>query len=273
MAARKVRVALAQFGARLGDVSYNLRNCVSLVKQAAERQADIIVFPELCFTGYQLQILGDEVHRLSDAWYEEIDRTLKEASKAGNIHIVAGLCENADGVYYNAAYLYNRQGERAGCYRKAFSFGLEGNFFASGTEFSVFDTDFGRVGILLCYDIGFPETARKLSLAGAELLCIPAAWRAQDERAWDLNVASRAMENQIYAVGVNHAGQFGDLRLFGKSCVSGPDGRVLLQMGYDEQELGFCDIDLSVLEPLHRKPGYRYDLKRSKALSFQKFHI
>ncbi len=260
MKGKKVRVALAQFEAVLGDVAQNLQNGISLVEQAAAGNADVIVFPELCFTGYQLQLLGKQVHSLSDAWNAEIERTLKKAAQTANLNIITGLCEKIGSTYYNTACLYNRQGERAGCHRKNFAFGAERDFFSDGQELRTFDTDFGRIGILICYDIGFPETARRLSLAGAEILFFPSAWRVEDERAWELNVASRALENQVYTVAVNHAGMFGGLHLFGRSCACGPDGNVLVQLGYDRQELQFCDLDLSVLNPLHRSPGYRFDL-------------
>lgn len=266
MRAKKVRVALAQFTAVLGDVAQNLQNGVSLVKEAAAEHADIIVFPELCFTGYQLQMLGERVHSLSDQWNGEIEDTLKNAARDANLNIITGLCENINGTYYNTACLYNRQGERSGCHRKNFAFGAERDFFSNGQDLQVFDTDFGRIGILICYDIGFPETARQLSLAGAEILFFPSAWRIEDERAWELNVASRALENQVYTVGVNHAGQFGDLRLFGRSYACGPTGNVLVQLGYDKQELQFCDLDLSVLKPLHCSPGYRFDLASKASL-------
>ena len=261
-----VRVALAQFEAALGDVTRNLENGVSLVKQAAAEKADIIVFPELCFTGYQMQMLGEQVHSLSDQWNDTIERTLKGAARAANMNIITGLCEKIDGTYYNTACLYNRQGERTGCHRKNFAFGSERDYFTNGQELRTFDTDFGRIGILICYDIGFPETSRRLSLDGAEILFVPSAWRFEDKRAWELNIASRALENQVYAVGVNHAGRFGGLRLFGRSYACGPDGNVLVQLGYDRQELKFCDLDLSVLEALHHRPGYRFDLAARGAL-------
>ena len=112
MKGKKVRVALAQFEAVLGDVAQNLQNGISLVEQAAAGNADVIVFPELCFTGYQLQLLGKQVHSLSDAWNAEIERTLKKAAQTANLNIITGLCEKIGSTYYNTACLYNRQGER-----------------------------------------------------------------------------------------------------------------------------------------------------------------
>ena len=266
MAARIVNIALAQTSPVLGKISDNLDAAVRLTEQAAAEGADLILFPELCFTGYQLELLGKEILRLSDEWNEQIHDTLSRCARASRINIVAGLCEQSDGSYYNTACIYDRQGRRAGSYRKLFSFATEGSFFAKGSSLPVFDLDFGRVGVLICYDAGFPETARSLSLSGAEVLLIPAAWRIQERRAWDLDVTVRAMENQVYSVGVNQTGQYGDLHLFGGSLACGPAGEVLTRLSDDRPELGFCRMDLGVLETLHRRPGYRYDLQRSKVI-------
>ena len=166
------------------------------------------------------------------------------------IYAIAGLCVKESELYYNAARLYDRSGRCAGEYRKAFAFGDEAHYFAKGGEFPVFDTDFGKIGILICYDIGFPEPSRHLCAAGAQIVFIPSAWRIQDENAWMLNVPSRALENQYFTAAVNHAGLFGDLRLFGRSFVCGPDGKPVLQLGYDQQMLGVCTVDLDCVAQL-----------------------
>ena len=266
MSDRIARVALAQMTPRLGDVAANLQTAEDLAAQAAAGGADLVVFPEMCFSGYQLELMGEEMLRLGALWQERIDGTLARIARSSGVNLIAGLCEKEGDAFFNAAYLYGRQGERIGRYRKIFAFGSEGRFFSGGTGLPVFDTDFGRVGILICYDAGFPEIARRLSLAGAEILVIPAAWRIQELRAWELDVAVRALENQVYSVGVNQAGQYGDLRLFGRSLVCGTLGEILLQLPDDRQALGFCDLDLGVLSGMHQRPGYRYDLERSDVI-------
>ena len=259
-----VRVALAQTQPKIGDVAYNLQQCVSFIEKAAVNNADLVVFPELYFTGYNLQELDTRVHTLSDEWLPEIHRTLCEVSKANNIYVIVGLCEQIDGEYYNTARLYGRNGELVGTHKKIFLFELERNYFSRGTEFKVFDTDFGRLAMLICYDIGFPETARKMALLGADLLVFPAAWCERDCHSWLLNVPSRALENQVYSVGVNHAGHFGDVHLCGSSLVSNPDGRIALQLGHDEPQLAFCDIDMSIPKQMQAMESYRYDFERTK---------
>ncbi|MGI6297422.1 MAG: nitrilase-related carbon-nitrogen hydrolase [Minisyncoccales bacterium] len=263
---RKVGIGLAQTQARLGDVKANIENAVSLIRQAAGMGADIVLFPELCFTGYQMKLLGPRIHALSDEWRPRIDEAMSAVTAECGVYAIAGLCMREGQTYYNAAHLYDRNGRLAGEYRKAFAFDLERNYFAKGKDFPVFDTDFGKIGILICYDIGFPETARYLSISGAEVLFILAAWRAQDEHVWNLNVPSRALENQCFAAAVNHAGVFGDLRLFGRSMVCDPLGRTVLQLGYDKQMVGVCTIDLDEVASLRAEPGYYVDYMASEAI-------
>ncbi|MEL7601570.1 MAG: nitrilase-related carbon-nitrogen hydrolase [Bacillota bacterium] len=264
--ARTVNIALAQTRARLGNVQANLENAISMVRGAANMGADIVLLPELCFTGYQLELLGDRLFTLSDEWRERIDDAMGAVASECGIYVIAGLCVNENGLYYNAARLYDRGGRCAGEYRKVFAFANERHYFERGGGFPVFDTDFGKIGILICYDIGFPEPSRYLCAAGAEIVFIPSAWRIQDENAWMLNVPSRALENQYFTAAVNHAGTFGDLRLFGRSLVCGPDGRPILQLGYDEQMLGMCTVDLDMVAQLRLEPGYVADYMASEAI-------
>ena len=264
--ARTVNIALAQTRAQLGNVQTNLDNAITMIRDAANMGADIVLLPELCFTGYQLELLGKKLFSLSDEWRTRIDDAMGAVTSECGIYAIAGLCVRENGLYYNAARLYDRSGGCAGEYRKAFAFGNEGHYFAKGGGFPVFDTDFGKIGILICYDIGFPEPSRYLCAAGAQIVFIPSAWRIQDENAWMLNVPSRALENQYFTAAVNHVGLFGDLRLFGRSLVCGPDGKPVLQLGYDEQMLGVCTVDLDRVAQLRAEPGYVRDYMASSVI-------
>lgn len=263
---KRVNIALAQTRAQLGDVRANIENAKTMIIRAADMGADVVLLPELCFTGYQLDLLGDKLCSLSDQWQDQIDEAMGSIAAKCGIYVIAGLCVGDGNLHYNAARMYDRTGKCAGEYRKAFAFAGERNYFTCGSEFPVFNTDFGKIGILICYDIGFPEPARYLCSAGAQIIFIPAAWRAQDEYSWNLNVPSRALENQCFTVGVNHGGVYGDLKLFGRSLICGPDGRPILQLGYDEQMLGICSVDLSETTKMREAPGYYSDYMASKII-------
>ncbi|MDR1134455.1 MAG: carbon-nitrogen hydrolase family protein [Synergistaceae bacterium] len=260
---RNVKIALGQMAVELGNVEDNIRTAERMIEQAAEAGADLILLPELCFTGYNLDILGQDTCGLSEKFALPIHAALSGSARRGGLYVLAGLGIKKGGELFNAALLYDRSGAIAGEYHKTFLFGREGEFFARGSGSSVFVTDFGRVGVLICYDIGFPEMVRLLSLDGAELLTVLAAWRYQDEMAWDLNVRSRALENQLFTVAVNQAARYDNLRLFGGSMAVGPDGQTIIKMENDRGALGVCDIDLEQAENLRKFPGYYQDFSKS----------
>ncbi|HYE82457.1 MAG TPA: nitrilase-related carbon-nitrogen hydrolase [Clostridia bacterium] len=257
----KIKVALGQFTSKLGDVEYNVKKAGQFIAQAANKGADIICLPELFATGYNLSILEDKVLTLSRKYDRLVSEEMSKAARDNSIYVIAcyGEVNEADNKVYNAAVLYDRNGNKLGSFYKTHAFALERNYFAAGSQYPVFDTDIGKIGILICYDAGFPEAARTLCIKGAELIFIPAAWRAEDENAWLLNVPSRALENQLYTVGVNRSGYEGELHLFGKSMACSPLGQVILQMDYDSDEIAVCEVDLEEVEKCRLGWGYLID--------------
>lgn len=260
---RKVKVALGQIASRLGDVEYNVKKAGAFIAQASSKGADIICLPELYATGYNMSMLGDKVISLSREYEKFISDEMSKAARDNSIYVISshGVVNEADNRVYNAAVLFDRSGDKKGSFYKTHSFALEKDYFSEGCEYPVFDTDIGKIGIMICYDAGFPEAARTLCLKGAEMIFIPAAWRIQDENSWLLNIPSRALENQLYTVGVNRSGHEGDLHLFGKSMACNPFGEVIMQMDYDSDEVAVCEIDLDEVERCRSDLGYLADRK------------
>ena len=107
----------------------------------------------------------------------------------------------------------------------------------------MFDTEFGKVGIMVCYDMGFPEAARTLALKGAELIVCPSAWCVQDADVWEINAPARALENTVFLGAVNRIGhEGGDLYMHGASMVCGPRGGKIAQLG-EEEGILYADLD------------------------------
>ena len=260
---RKVKVALGQMTSKLGDVEYNVKKAVEFIRQAAHMDADIICLPELFATGYNLRVLKDEIKRLSCEYSQFIIKELSKSAKDNNIYVIApfGIVEKTENNLYNAAVVFDSNGNNIGNYYKTHAFSLEKEYFVEGNQYNIFETNFGRIGILICYDVGFPEAARTLCLKGAEIIFIPAAWRIQDENAWLLNVPSRALENQLYTIGVNRSGFDEDVHLFGKSMVCNPDGKVEMQIEYDMDGVVVWEIDLNEVERCRSDGGYLADRK------------
>jgi len=258
---RKVKVALGQITSRVGDVEYNVRKARKFIDQAAGKGADIICLPELYATGYNLNLLEEKVVSLSRKYGQFISNEMSKAAKENNIYVIASFGEvnESDNKLYNASVLYNHRGDRVGTFYKTHAFALEKKYFTEGCQYPVFNTDIGKIGILICYDVGFPEAARTLCLKGAEIIFIPSAWRVEDENAWLLNIPSRALENQLYTVGVNRSGHEGGLYLFGNSMTCNPFGKIIMQMDYDSDDIALCEIDLDEIEKCRNNMGYLMD--------------
>ena len=194
---RKIKIALGQITSRLGDVEHNVKKAVEFIVQAADKGADIICMPELFATGYNLSILEDRAISLSRGYGQFISDQMSKAARDNGIYVIAsfGTVNEIDNKVYNAALLFDRSGDKVGSFYKTHAFALEKKYFTEGWQYPVFNTAIGKIGILICYDAGFPEAARTLCLNGAEIIFIPAAWRVQDKNSWLLNVPSRALEN------------------------------------------------------------------------------
>ena len=171
------RIALVQFEGTICDTVGNTAHACELVAEAAAGGADLVVLPELFSTGYNLDIVGPRILDLAESIDGPTVTALRSAARENGVYLIAGLAlskEQLPAVAYNSSVFIDRSGELMGTFDKAHLWALERFYFRSGSEFPVFETDFGKVGIMICYDMGFPEVARILALKGAELIvCRP----------------------------------------------------------------------------------------------------
>jgi len=257
----KIKIALAQFESKIGDVEQNIDKFIRSVEYASKNGADIICFPELFATGYNLNILKRDIEELSQRYYDRLVKVIQETAIKNSIYIIAPIGIPKEEKLYNGAIFVDSNGKVIGEYNKTHSFYLEKAFFNEGEEFKVFNTELGRIGILICYDIGFPEAARSLCLKGADIIFVPSAWRIQDENSWLLNIPSRALENQLFTVGINRYGIEGDLHLFGGSMVCNPYGDVVCKMPNDIDSIEVFEIDYNEIKDARSEIGYLNDRK------------
>jgi len=262
---RTLKVAMAQMACKTGDVPHNVQKAETMIAQAAGWGAQIICLPELFATGYNLSILKEDMIHLSRENYAYIFSAMQNAARTHNLHIIAPFAYPADGdKLYNSAFLFDNKGNNTGIFSKSHAFEEEGAYFQIGDRYPVFKTALGNIGLMICYDAGFPEVARTLMRGGAELIFAPSAWRIQDLHAWHLNIPSRALENQLFTVGVNRSGREGDLHLCGSSMVCDPFGKVLKQMTIEEDGIAVCEIDLDRVREERAGGGYLMDLTPDK---------
>jgi predicted amidohydrolase len=220
-----MRIAALQMTARAGDVAGNLAAISAASNEASAAGAAVLVAPELAVTGYGAGPLIRELAEPADG-----AQLAALAAIAGreNIVVVAGVAERADGRIYNSAALVEPSGRRT-LYRKRQLFGdYERALFAPGEARSdIVEIAGCKAGLLICYDVEFPEAARALAMAGADLILVPTALPESGHAALiaETLVRARAFENQAVVVYANHAGADQRFVYAGRSAIVMPDGR------------------------------------------------
>lgn len=241
----KVNIALIQFQGVLGDTRANTEHAAKLCGDAADHGADIICLPELFSTGYHLGLIGDKIPYLAQRTDGETISVLREISKEHSCCIIAPIAleKEMPGVIYNSAVVME-DGRILGVYDKNHLWAMERFFFRPGETYPVFDTKYGRIAVMICYDMGFPEVARILTLKGAEIIFCPSAWRIQDRDMWNLNIPQRALENNLFVAGINRFGQEGDdLYMDGATKVAGPRGNIIAQIMEEKEDILYARLD------------------------------
>jgi len=235
-----LKVAIVQMDVAVGDPLSNARLAVERLEEAAERGAGVVVLPELWSTGYTWldpDLAGPSIHHWAGHQsHDEAVRRLRSAAQDREVWVVAGTVpEERNGRLYNTSLVFSPSGEVAHRYSKAHLIGLLGepDHFSAGAEAGVFALDNWTAGVLVCYDLRFPELARTLVLDGAEVLFIVAQWPIERKDHWRLLVQARAVENQCFVVAANRTGRTGSYLFAGSSMIVDPQGRVLAE-GDDE---------------------------------------
>ena len=224
-------VAVAQTRPVLGDIAANLSQMAAMVEQIAkEQRADLIVFPELATTGVENGMgFNHMAERLPGG--HQFNLLARKAADF-NTHIVFGLPtrEKIETSIYNAAVVIGPDGDFIGEYRKIHLMGEEKLSFRPGYRFSVFETALGTIGVMIGWDLAFPEAARALTLLGAEIICLPAAYERELRREWRAFNAARAAENGVFLLAANRVGEEPSRSFLGDSMILGPDGAPLARM-------------------------------------------
>ncbi|MFC6332223.1 carbon-nitrogen family hydrolase [Paenibacillus septentrionalis] len=245
---QKLKFAIIQMNVKVGDVAHNMKVLQEkLNKAVAENdKPDVILFPEMWNTGYALT----EIEELADIEGQKTIELLSTFAQTHNVNIVGGSIsqKKADGVY-NTIFAFDRNGELINDYSKLHLFRLmdEEKYLQAGNELGNLEIDGVQAGMMICYDIRFPELARSLALEGAQVLFVPAQWPKPRLHHWRTLLTARAIENQMYVVACNRMGQSGDTEFFGHSMVIDPWGEIVVEAG-EEDVILTGEIDLSVVD-------------------------
>jgi predicted amidohydrolase len=238
---RPLRIAAWQCPSAPADVPGNLARLAEAAQRAAAGGADVLVTPEMFVTGYDIGI--ERTRALAEAPDGPVFEAVAELTRCTGVAIVYGFPERLpDGRIANAAQLVD-DGAAVGGHRKAHLFGgLDSERFAAATAPPAALAFRGhRVGLLICYDVEFPEAVRALAAQGAEAVLVPTANMAPYELVSTVLVRARALENGVTVAYANYCGTEGAQTYAGLSTVCGPDGAVLALAAAEGERLLFAD--------------------------------
>ncbi|MCR8642219.1 carbon-nitrogen family hydrolase [Paenibacillus sp. N1-5-1-14] len=249
----QLTITLLQMDIKIGEPEINYTTLANLLEEAVSVpiKPDVIVIPEMWNTGYAL----DRVHILADSNGERTKSLLSTFARDHQVHIIGGSVADKRGQdVYNTIYVFDREGQLTADYSKIHLFRLmdEHEYLVAGEEVGSFEIEGVPAGMMICYDIRFPELSRKLALNGAKILFVPAQWPHPRLHHWRTLLMARAIENQMYVVSCNRVGTSGSTDFFGHSMIIDPWGEVLAEGG-EEPALIQAQIDLDLVEQVRSK--------------------
>ena len=239
-----IKAAAIQFNVKQGDVDANLAYVREALKRAADKGANLAVLPEMWSTGFAYKTLNELALRTAG-----IVEELLELSGQLKLVICGSMPEpDGENKVFNSIFLADN-GRLAGVYRKLHLFSLlgEDKAFAGGDKWLLADTSIGPVGVIICYDLRFPELSRRLALEGARVICVPAQWPKPRQEHWRTLLRARAIENQLFVISCNACGLIGKLDFFGMSMIIDPKGEVLAEAGEEEREI-VASLDMQAMD-------------------------
>ena len=269
----RFKLALAQMECVVGDKEANLAKMEEMAKRAREEGAELIIFPELALTGY---VCRDLLYELAEPIPGPSTERVAEIARELGMLIVFGLPERSkisSSILYNTAALVG-PGGLIGTYRKMFlpthSVFEEKRYFRPGYGAQAFSTELGRIGMMICYDVFFPEVARLLRLRGAQLIVAISASPGVRRAYFETLLSARALENTVHVAYVNLVGREDGLHFWGGSRLIGPTGSIIAKARYNEEDLVVAEADLSdadragIFLPMLRdlRPELYQELKR-----------
>ena len=237
-----INAAAIQFNVKQGDVAANLAYVREALVRIAGQGANLAVLPEMWSSGFAYKNLNELAQRTAS-----IVKELLEISAQLKLVIVGSMPEPNGSKVFNTVHVVDN-GRLAGIYRKMHLFSLlgEDKAFSGGDSWLLADTSIGKIGVIICYDLRFPELARRLALEGAQIICVPAQWPKPRQEHWRTLLRARAIENQLFVVSCNACGLIGKLDFFGMSMLINPKGEILAEAGEQEVDL-LATLDLQVM--------------------------
>jgi 5-aminopentanamidase len=257
----ELKLAVWQGAGTAGDIAANIIEIAAIAKQAAASGVDLLVFPECFLTGYYSPADISHIAVKVDATC--LNDLSRIAAECGLTLVVGSYALSETGVQ-NATFVFSPDIGLIGSYRKQMLYGdWEKTSFRPGTQPFVFDCKGIKVGVLICFDVEFPEKVRQQALLGAELLVVPTALMEPYDIVSKAVVPTRALENGIYVAYANRNGTEGDFNYVGNSCIVGPDGADLARANSTETALMIASVQRSTVSDVRADISYLDELRKA----------
>jgi N-carbamoylputrescine amidase len=261
------RIALLQ-SKTFANKSESLSHHKALIRQAAGMGAQVVVTQELFLTPYFCTVEDTQLFDLADPLPGPVTDELAALAGELGIVLIASLFEHrGPGLYHNTAAIFDADGEMLGLYRKNHipqDPGFEEKFYFTPGDsgYPVWETKFGKLGVLICWDQWYPEAARLMALGGAQLLIYPTAigWLpsekaqlgAAQHNAWETVQRGHAVANGCYVAAVNRSGSHGNTEFWGQSFITSPYGEIVAKASMENEEILISEIDFQAVEDFRR---------------------
>ncbi|GEN34395.1 carbon-nitrogen hydrolase family protein [Aneurinibacillus danicus] len=247
-------IALAQLPCREGDKEANLREIEQAIEEAYTQGADILVLPEIILTGF---VHRETLRKLAESRNGESLSRIQRKLSAFPLYLVYSFPELGEGdAVYNTTCFLRKDGTPLAYYRKTHLFAGEKKVTKPGDELVHVEVDGAKIGLLVCFDIEFPEAARALAARGIHMLLVPSANMSPYEVPHRTFTMARAMENHMFVAYCNRIGAHKSFVYRGQSVVVDPEGKIVLECADSEREVRTVQIDLADIEK--SKTAYNY---------------
>jgi len=245
-----MRIALFQLNIAWENKVTNFKKAESFTKKIKDEKVDLIILPELFSTGYTMNSMA-----LAEDISGETPSFLSMVAKKYNVNILGSFIEKTEEKPKNSAILFNEKGELTFHYSKIHlpSFLNENKHYSSGKEIPTFELGGHKFGAIICYDLRFPELFRKLVEKDVVCIIVIASWPSERIEHWDVLLKARAVDNQLFVIGVNRVGQSPTSNYPGHSVMVDPFAKVMAFYNENEEGIIIRDIDFSLVDRIRKE--------------------
>ncbi|MFQ5871324.1 MAG: carbon-nitrogen hydrolase family protein [Candidatus Geothermarchaeales archaeon] len=247
---RKLIVSAVQMECLVKDKERNLAKALGFLEEFRNKvDVDIVCFPELFTTGYNLDMIGNDFHDLAETIPGKTTSIMSQKAMECNVAILGTIVEKDErGNLYDTTFVIDETAGLIGKYRKSHLHPSEYPYFESGNELAVFELARVRIGVAICFEHAFPQIFTTLALLGAKIVFIPSAVPMGYEYLVNLRTRARAQDNQLFVVAVNRVGQEGDVKYCGSSKVVDPRGDIVAEAPPNKEEVLIAELDLGLIQ-------------------------